>query len=83
MIIHHVINAADRRFCALERVFAARHAGRHKDAVNMPKTCEECKEEIEPENLGFEMNGLCICKSCFHPEPLDDYYDIFNLFDMR
>ena len=60
------------------------HAELVRGVVNMAKsTCEECKEEIEPEQVGFEMNGLCICKSCFHPEPMDDYEEFLNLFDMR
>jgi len=47
------------------------------------RTCEECEKEIEPGDIGFEMNGLCICNDCFHPEPRDDYEEFLNLFDMR
>ncbi len=47
------------------------------------RTCEECEKEIEPKDIGFEMNGLCICKTCFNPEPRDDYEEMLSLFDMR
>jgi len=44
----------------------------------MPKTCEECKKEVEPENIGFEMNDLCICKSCFFHDNRDRDYEEFK-----
>lgn len=50
---------------------------------NMHKTCEECEEEVQESEIGFEMNDLCICNKCFHPVQMDDYEDFLNLFDMR